>query len=223
LEVAESVVERLKIAEREEREGFHVRNFRDEAFAAIAADDPRAFENAVQGQPWEGWKDDGGRDLLGAAHGSEAAKVLALLKGGTATEADERAAFRLVVQDDAQKLQQHLRACKVSPLVWAAWRNRGGKTLLQLAEERERNNVYTWMVLAAGRVQFLAPEKVSPGDAVWVFTPGCLQPRQAAVVGADERKQDMHDAESHVEVAFWDEDGDATHFVEPTQIRKMKS
>lgn len=224
LEIAEAAAERLEIAEREEREGFHLRNFRDEAFEAIAADDPHAFEIAVQGHPWEGWKDDAGRDLLCAAHGEKASKVLELLQGGTATEKDEREAFRLVVQDDAQKLQQHLRACKVSPLVWAAWRNRGGKTLLQLAEERERNNVYTWMVLAAGRVQFLAPEKVLPGDAVWVFTPGCLQPRQAAVVGpADEMRPNAYDAELHVEVAFWDEEGDATHFVEPTRIRKMKS
>lgn len=219
VEAAEASVEAMQERERQEKDGlFRRRDCKAEAFAAIAGDDPVAFEAAVRGQPWEKWRDDAGDDLLAAAEKAGAAKVLELLRAGDWTDADRLAAFRLVVKDDVRGLEALLLRCSVSPFVWAAWRNKGGKSLLHLAEERESHEVYTWLSLAAGRVQFLLPERTAVGDAVWVFTPASLQPRQAKVVGPEGTTWSPH---ANVEVAYMDESS-GTHWVDPSQIRKMK-
>jgi hypothetical protein len=121
------------------------------------------------------------------------------------------------MQDDVEALRKLIARTKVSPFVWTAWRNKGGKTLLDLAHERSKENVYTWMILAAGRAQFLAPDRVKDGDTVWVFLPTSLQPRQGKVIMDSDAPYDPH---ALVEVSYFDED-EGTHMVEPTRVRKM--
>lgn len=206
VEHAEALMEELEAADKDEV----FRDRRAEAFAAIQADDPDAFQESVRGQAWESWLDEQGRNLTEAATDAGSRRVLELLTKGDG--ADKLPAFRLVCKDDAAELEAQLRG--VSPFVWRQWKNRGGKTLLQLAEERSKQQVYTWLTVALGRGQVLEPEKVEEGDCVWVFTSESLQPRQAKVLARPE------DRRAPVEVAFWDE-VTTTHSVDPTHLRRM--
>lgn len=57
--------------------------------------------------------------------------------------------FKYVMRDDELALEESLRG--VSPFVWGVWKNKGGKSLLELADERGKPKCYTWLALASGK------------------------------------------------------------------------
>jgi hypothetical protein len=182
------------------------------AFDAIATDDVATLQEAlVSGGAWASWRNSHGEDLLAAAKAGNAEKVVAFLtRDGGLGAADWKQAFKLVCRDDAVALADLL--ASVSPLVWAEQRNAGGKTLIELADERERTQAYTWLALARGQVRELAPESVSVGDAVWVFEDGCIQPRAAKVSATED---------GEATVAYWD-DAVETRTVPVQRLRRMR-
>ena len=121
-------------------------------------------------------------------------------------------AFKLTSRDDAPALAELLAGC--SPLVWSAYKNAGGKTLLELAEERSRENAMMWLSLSAGRVKDL-PEKKMPnvGDSVWVYEEQSIQPIPGRVADPVDCKP------GDVTVQFWDRE--ETRNVNHLHLRKM--
>lgn len=73
------------------------------------------------------------------------------------------------------------RAQGVPADVWSAWRNKAGKDLVALSEERGSSAAYAVLARASGIVQERRHVPLEEGDAVWVLANGELQPRRATV------------------------------------------
>jgi len=218
LDLAEEALEKLLAAEAQQADFFTSVGGPSSGavacFRAIAEDDVARVQLLMRQAAWSPWRDSEGRDLLQAAEAHGATKVQEVLEAGKGRTSDKE--FKFVMQDDPLLLEESLRG--VSPFVWSQWRNKGGKSLLELADERGKQECYTWLALASGKVQFLQPEQFAAGDSVWVFSHDSLQPRPARV----EETDDEADAPpGHVRVAFWDEANTVTRHVDPTHLRKM--
>lgn len=123
-------------------------------------------------------------------------------------------AFRAVAQDDVEALETVLRG--VSPDVWSLWKNKAGKDLLSLSEERGSGNAYRYLAKENGLLKELAQESYEEGEAVWIFLPGEVQPRRASVM------EDTPEDAALILVEFWDDDYPPSH-VERCLVRKMAS
>jgi hypothetical protein len=95
---------------------------------------------------------------------------------------------------------------------WESWRNKGKKTLEELAGERSKMNVHAFLLKALERVRELAPEEVEVGDAVWVFEENDLQPKKATCLDVESGR---------VRVTLWDEEKTSTHWYPRGRIRRM--
>lgn len=218
VEEATEVLEKLLAAEARQSDFFASsgpdQGAAAQCFRAIACDDIGAVQKLMRQAAWGQWRDPEGRDLLAAADAAEAEQVLRVLAAGRGKTHDQE--FKYVMRDDELALEESLRG--VSPFVWGRWKNKGGKSLLELADERGKPKCYTWLALASGKVQFLQPEQFAAGDSVWVFSQASLQPRPARVEEADD---EACAPPGHVRVAFWDEDSSVTRHVDATHLRKM--
>jgi len=123
-------------------------------------------------------------------------------------------AFRAVAQDNVEALETVLRG--VSPDVWSLWKNKAGKDLLSLSEERGSGNAYRYLAKENGLLKELAQESYEEGEAVWIFLPGEVQPRRASVM------EDTPEDAALILVEFWDDDDPPSH-VERCLVRKMAS
>lgn len=171
------------------------------AFAAIRNDDVAALRKAIvrptrRGcRAWARWQNEHTQSLLEAAESSGSKRCLAhLSRDGGLTEEQWKDLFKLVARDDAVELSRVLVGC--SPLVWATRRNAGGKTLLELAQERGKQKAEVWLMLASGTVDEMeAPGPLRSGDSAWVLDEDAVQPRPANVVTVEKHE---------VIVAYWD-------------------
>jgi len=119
-------------------------------------------------------------------------------------------AFKAVMKDDVAGLEQLLdQECAVG---WESWRNKGKKTLEELAAERSKQNCHAFLLKALERVRELAPEEVDVGDAVWVFEENDLQPKKATCLDVESER---------VRVTLWDEEKTSTHWYPRGRIRRM--
>lgn len=121
-------------------------------------------------------------------------------------------AFRAVVQDDVEALEAALQG--VSPDIWSAWRNKAGKDLLSLSEERGSTNAYRTLAKDLGLLQEMVAETYEEREAVWIFLPGEVQPLRATVL------EDVPESAELILVEFWDGD-DPPSQVERCLVRKM--
>merc|ERR1719456_121043 len=119
---------------------------------------------------------------------------------GGMTADDWKMAFRCVVKDDAVELAKCLKYC--SPFVWMERKNAGGKTMLEVSQERGSSATEMWLMFGCGMVTDLPKmEKLAEGESVWVLEENSVQPRPAKVI-ATQRKM--------VVVGFWDAKDDET-------------
>jgi hypothetical protein len=194
------------------------------AFEAIEEDDVEKLQSIlVGGRPWAYWRDKYGRDLRACAEetaeglrqrgGDGATAVLECFNNdGGMTPEKWKEAFKLTSRDDAPALAELLAGC--SPLVWSAYKNAGGRTLLELAEERSRENVMMYLSLAAGKVKDLPQHKMpNVGDSVWVYEEHSIQPTPGRVADPVDCKPGF------VTVQFWDRE--ETRNVNHLHLRKM--
>lgn len=181
------------------------------AFEAVQRDDIAGLQSALAGGAWAAWRDELGRGLVEAsrAHGAEHVEAF-LLRDGGLDVARWKEAFRLVCRDNAEELAELL--SDVSPLVWCEHMNAGGKTLLELAQERDKPTVYAWLAMSMGRLKELPPESIQVDDPCWVFEEKRIQPRAAKILSVDD---------GFAAVAFWDSATEERR-VRLTHIRRMR-
>lgn len=122
------------------------------------------------------------------------------------------AAFRAVARDRVENLENSLD--DIPSEIWSEWKNKGGKDLLSLAQERGSSNAYSFLATKLGILQEMKPEVYELREDVWVFLPGDVQPRRATVTGCA-----SHDASS-VQVEFWDDTAPSSR-VDKTCLRKL--
>jgi len=121
-------------------------------------------------------------------------------------------AFRAVAQDKPDALKSMLE--QVPSDLWSEWRNKAGKDLLSLAQERGSSEAYSCLALELGLLQEMKVESFEEREDVWVFMPGDVQPVRAVVV------EDSPEEESTVLIEFWDND-DAASRVDKATVRKI--
>jgi len=121
-------------------------------------------------------------------------------------------AFKLLMQDNVEGLEEFLEPYGVEN--WSHWRNKGGKSLLEMAEERSKEHCHSFLLKALDRVTTLAAEDIETGDAVWVFEPGELQPHKATAV---EFSPDF------IVVTYWDSDKAEKDSVPRGRVRRMRA
>jgi hypothetical protein len=122
------------------------------------------------------------------------------------------AAFRAVAQDKTDALKAILE--QVSSDQWSEWRNKAGKDLLSLAQERGSSEAYSCLALDLGLLQEMKVESFEEREDVWVFMAGDVQPVRAVVV------EDSPEEESTVLIEFWDDDEPASR-VDKATVRKI--
>jgi len=105
-------------------------------------------------------------------------------------------AFRSVVKDDTGSLAEVIMD-RVPRSVWEGWRNKAGKDLLTLSEERGSCAAYSMLAKALGLLKERKRETFEDREAVWVFYDGEVQPRQATVL------EDTPTDAEEVFVQFW--------------------
>lgn len=126
----------------------------------------------------------------------------------------KQTAFRSVVKDDVEKLTPVLEA--LPPDVWSVWRNRAGKDLLELSQERGSSKAYSALAKALGLVTELPRELFEERETVWVYIPGDAQPRRASVMEDTPKEADT------VLVEYWDGNEPAL-YLDRCMLRKMAS
>lgn len=129
----------------------------------------------------------------------------------SAFSAEQQEAFRAVVQDNVEALTTALQG--FSPEVWSLWRNKAGKNLVSLSEERGSRTVYRFLATSLGLLQELPVEEFEEGEAVWIFLRGEVQPRRASVVESSSEA-------TQIIVEFWEGNDPPVH-VERCLLRKM--
>eukprot|EP00405_Crypthecodinium_cohnii_P024355 CAMPEP_0206498520 /NCGR_PEP_ID=MMETSP0324_2-20121206/51063_1 /ASSEMBLY_ACC=CAM_ASM_000836 /TAXON_ID=2866 /ORGANISM="Crypthecodinium cohnii, Strain Seligo" /LENGTH=821 /DNA_ID=CAMNT_0053984763 /DNA_START=110 /DNA_END=2575 /DNA_ORIENTATION=+ len=105
-------------------------------------------------------------------------------------------AFRSVVKDDTAALSDVIND-KVPRRVWMSWRNKAGKDLLTLSEERGSSAAYSVLAKAMGLLQERPREAYEDRDSVWIFLDGEVQPLQATVL------EDTPVEADQIYVQFW--------------------
>jgi len=118
-------------------------------------------------------------------------------------------AFRAVVKDDTASLAAVI-IDRVPTSTWSAWKNKAGKDLLTLSEERGSSAAYSLLAKALGLLKERKRESFEEREAVWVLFTGEVQPRRATVLedtpaDADEillEFWDGNDAASHIDRSF---------------------
>lgn len=117
---------------------------------------------------------------------------------GPVGETELRAkAFRAVVQDDTSTLADVI-SSTVPCCVWSKWRNKGGKDLLTLSEERGSPGAYSMLARALGVLTARKRDCFEEREAVWVMFAGEVQPRRATVVNDTPEEADS------ILLEFWD-------------------
>lgn len=111
----------------------------------------------------------------------------------------QRAAFRAVVKDSVPELEQALGDIPFER--WRLWENKASRDLETLALERGSQHCHVFLAKASGELATPKREHIGEGEAVWVFLPDNVQPRQATVQVL------CSDEEDSVEVRFWDVEG----------------
>jgi hypothetical protein len=193
----------------------HVKSGRP-AFQAIRDDDVKALRKALvrktKCRAWAKWRNEEHHSLVEFATALGKRRILRHMTDDGGMTADQwKAAFRSVVRDDAVELSSHLKYC--SPFVWMERRNAGGKTLLEVAQERGSSGCEMWLMFGSGLVTDLPKmEELTAGESVWVLEESSVQPRPAKVVSAQKRK---------VVVGFWDAKDDETVEVNVNNCRRM--
>lgn len=129
---------------------------RGKAFRSIAKDDANALAEVLGQKPmsdWSTWRNGAGQDLLSLCKERGACRSYSVLIAGlgvnkevggcvksvrvakTEAQASEQVrAFRAVAQDDMETLGAILAA--TPPDSWSQWKNKAGKTLLGMSQER---------------------------------------------------------------------------------------
>jgi len=120
-------------------------------------------------------------------------------------------ALRAVVADDVVTLSGVIDRLPVE--VWYAWRNKGGKDLVTLSEERGATCAYSVLAKALGWLKEQKREVFEEREAVWVMVKGDLQPRQATVM------EDTPEEADHILVEYWD-DNDPPSYAERALVLK---
>jgi len=120
-------------------------------------------------------------------------------------------AFRAVVQDDEDKLQDILES--VPMVIWEKWKNKADKDLLTLSQERGASLAYSVIAKALGILREQTRDTFEYGEAVWVFQTGDVQARRATV------KEDTPEEADKILVEYWDGD-DEPLYVDRPQVRK---
>jgi hypothetical protein len=120
-------------------------------------------------------------------------------------------AFRAVVQDDEDKLQDILESVPMA--TWEKWKNKADKDLLTLSQERGASLAYSVIAKALGILREQTRETFEYGEAVWVFQIGDVQARRATI------KEDVTEEADKILVEYWDGD-EAASYVDRPQVRK---
>merc|ERR1711908_248191 len=161
---------------------------------------PTTGRNLTPYKTWSAWKNSDGASLLKFAETKHAAECTKLLTAAVrsidpdnasfkppprlatcvVSQEQKTEAFKLLMKDDVEGLEKFLEP--YGPENWEQWKNKGGKSLLDMAEERSKENCHSFLLKALDRVSSLAAEDIDEGDAVWVFEPGELQPHKATCV-----------------------------------------
>lgn len=123
-------------------------------------------------------------------------------------------AFRAVVKDDCEVLNRVLEQAPHGAL--GRWRNKAGKDLLTLSQERGSSCAYSVLAKALGMLKEMKREHFEERESVWVFLPGDVQPRRATVLEAAAEETES------VLLEFWDGD-DPAERVERCLVRRMWS
>jgi len=110
-------------------------------------------------------------------------------------EALRLAAYRAVVKDDTTTLADMMQSVPME--VWRSWTNKGGKGLVELAEERRSVASYSMLGKALGILQERKRESFEEQEAVWVMEPGDVQPKQATVL------EDTPESADLILLKFW--------------------
>eukprot|EP00927_Polykrikos_kofoidii_P065116 TRINITY_DN60907_c0_g1_i1.p1 TRINITY_DN60907_c0_g1~~TRINITY_DN60907_c0_g1_i1.p1 ORF type:complete len:937 (+),score=227.11 TRINITY_DN60907_c0_g1_i1:183-2993(+) len=130
-----------------------------------------------------------------------------------AQEAEKRLqAFRCVVRDDCDALLEALEGVAVE--VWENWRNKAGKSLLTLCEERGSSSAYAVIARELGMLKEPPREMFEERECVWIFKLGEVQPVRATVL------EDTPPEADEILVEYWDGDDPPSH-VERCQVRKI--
>jgi hypothetical protein len=112
-------------------------------------------------------------------------------------------ALRAVVQDDTDALAEVLDRLPVE--TWSIWKNKAGKDLITLAEERGSSGAYSLLARLLGLLKEMKRESFDDREAVWVLVQGDVQPRRATVLA------DTSAEAEQVLVEFWDDDMPPCH------------
>jgi len=113
-------------------------------------------------------------------------------------------AFRSVVKDDTASLAEVI-IDRVPVSIWSAWKNKAGKDLLTLSEERGSSAAYSLLAKALGLLKERKRESYEEREAVWVLFTGEVQPRRATVL------EDTPAEADEILLEFWDGDEPASH------------
>jgi hypothetical protein len=105
-------------------------------------------------------------------------------------------ALRAVVADDVRALEEIFDRLPVE--AWSKWKNKAGKDLLTLSQERGSTLAYSLLARRLGLLKELKQEGFEEREDVWVLIHGELQPRRATVC------EDTAEDAQEVLVEFWD-------------------
>lgn len=118
-------------------------------------------------------------------------------------------AFRAVANNDHESLQEVLDCTDIETM--QRWLNKAGESLLVVAEKR-RSNLFAMLAKAFGIAREQQRDAYEEKQAVWVYTPGEPQPRQATVLEDTPMEADT------VMLIFWDGDEPAKH-IDKNRVR----
>jgi len=105
---------------------------------------------------------------------------------------------------------------RVSSDTWSRWANKAGKDLLDLSQERGSKGAYSLIANSLGLIKEAKREIYQEREAVWIFSAGDVQPRQATVL------QDTPPEADTVLIEFWD-GADEPRYIDRGQIHKSHS
>jgi len=132
-----------------------------------------------------------------------------------ADEADlKKKAFRAVCQDDCETLTEVF-GC-ISSDTWSTWANKAGKNLIDLSQERGSKAAYSLIAKSLGLIKEVKRELFEEREAVWIFSAGDVQPRQATVLEDTPLEADK------ILIEFWD-GADEPIYIDRCQIHKSHS
>jgi len=107
-------------------------------------------------------------------------------------------AFRACARGDAEKLAEVLEQLPTHH-IWVKWRNKAGKDLEELCQERGEKCEGALRVIykASGREQTVVREYYEEGTYIWVHLKGDVQAKQATVM------QDTPEEDDYILIQYW--------------------